>query len=420
MILLFANFGSSGKLYANTENERENARFELATALALSKQQLAKFEGAQSLTQLEEAIANYELAVFRDAIDLAEPWMLLGDAYMQAGRLQSAADAYEQSIHITRVNLGLFAHEQLDTVHRQSALLEAMGDTAAATGREEYALVLQRRKIGQRIDLAPALQRMADWYTKVSEPGKARHIYAEAIGMLEDTEQADTSSLVHAYTGLANSYLLERFPPKSFYQEDDRDFSWQGPEPQLSRWNLSQGMFFGPANRALLKAEDILRPQAPQSKDAKEQLTEVMVRLGDLNILFEKWTTANTWYRSVFELWGSQGDAATVLAQWFDRPAPLHLPLPSEIGRVDDYPAERISAGHITLAFSLSSHGKVGRIETLDIEPERFRDLRFRRVLRESRYRPRIEQGTPVRSERVLHRHEFLYVLEDEPSEEES
>ncbi len=418
--------GTANQLYAitqtTTQTTTETARFELASAVELAKQRIASFEGADSLTPLEDAIANYELAVFRDSIDLAHPWMLLGDAHLQAGNPQAAATAYEQSIHITRVNLGLFTPEQLDAVHRQAALFNTVGDHDAATGREEYALVLQRRKSSAPADLVPALERMGDWYMQVSEPVKARQVYREATVLLERSANADPDLRIPAYLGLAESYLLERFPRKGFYQQEERDFPWQGPEARMTGWDVSQGMFFGPAHRALLSAEALLRTRADESKAAKERLSDVLVRLGDVNLLFEKWSSANAWYAAVFDLWRDSHHASedadtpfdAILNKWFEKPTPLHLPLPTQIGRVDEYPPERIDIGHITLAFSLSSQGKVGRIETVEIHPSNLRDIRFRRVLRESRYRPRIEQGVAVRSERLVHRHEFLYIVKDD------
>ena len=425
-ILAVVSINSGHKLYASPLTEMETARFELASAVDLAKGRLASLEGAASVAPLEDSISNYEIAVFRDALELAEPWMLLGDAYLQAGNPQAAATAYEQSIHITRVNLGLFTPDQLETVHRQAALFDAMGDTEGATAREEYALVLQRKKFGKQPDVLPALRRMADWYIKVSKPASARHLYEEAINILRAFPDAQPGLLAHAYVGLAESYRLERFPAQSFFQKEERDFTWQGPDPNMSRWDLSQGMFFGPANRALLNAEEVLRSNVEASSGsihAKERLSEVMVRLGDLNILFEKWSTANNWYSSVFDLWSepeeqASAEPAAILEQWFDQPTPLHLPLPREIGPVEDYPAERVDVGHITLAFSLSSHGKVGRIETLEIYPDHLRDLRFRRVLRESRYRPQIERGKAVKADRVVHRHEFLYVVKEKSDED--
>jgi len=415
--------GHANQLYAIAQESIETAKYDLAAAVQLAKQRLASLEGSETLVPLEDAIAGYEVAVFRDAIDLAEPWMLLGDAYSQAGNPQAAATAYEQSIHITRVNLGLFTPEQIDAVHRQAALFATIGDLDSATNREEYALVLQRRRSPAPADLLPALQRMGDWYMQVSQPVKARHIYREAISMLQSDSDSDPDVRARAYISLAESYLLERFPRETFYEQDDRDFNWQGRDASMPNWGLSQGTFFGPANRALLSAEAILRARATESTAAKERLSEVRVRLGDLHILFEKWSSANAWYTSVFDLWNdsesvvnTSGDqSASILSQLFDQPAPLHLPLPRELGRVHEHPPERIDVGHITLAFSLSSHGKVGRIETVEMHPSSLRDIRFRRVLRDSRYRPQIEQGIAVRSEKVVHRHEFLYIVKDEP-----
>lgn len=427
-VLVLTALAVPNQLYAFSDPETrvETARFELARAVANTQELLGRLEGASAIEPLESAIQGFEVAVFRDAAELAEPWMLLGDAHLQAGQIQAADNAYEQSIHITRVNQGLFTPEQLETVFRQADLLEFTGDLEGATGREEYALVLQRKKFGAGLELVPGLYRMADWYLKMDEPVDARKVYDEAIKLLAGAKGGSTASLVDGYVGLANSYRMERFPSDGFYQVEETDFMWQGGPAQAGRWDLSQGMFFGPANRALLRAEELLRASGEESDDTKAQLSQVRISLGDLNMLFEKWGTAEDWYRSVYELWEAlptQEDPPISqkvqerLRGWFGEPVPLHLPLPSEVGRTEDYPPDRLGVGSITLAFSLSSHGKVGRIETLEMNPDRFRDLRFRRVLRESRYRPQIENGEAVGSERVIHRHEFLYVVENEEQE---
>ena len=415
------------QLYAVTEAEVrvETARFELASAVLSTRGRLGRFEGADAIEPLEGAIQGFEVAVFRDAPELAEPWMLLGDAYLQAGQIQAADYAYEQSIHITRVNQGLFTPEQLETVFRQAGLLEVMGDLDGATRREEYALVLQRKKFGHAMELIPGLYRMAEWYLKVAQPVKARQVYEEAIKLQSGAKGGDIESLVDAYIGLADSYRMERFPPDGFFQIDDSEFMWQGGTPQAARWDLSHGMFFGPANRALLRAEEMLRTSFDESDEFKAKLSRVRIALGDLNMLFEKWGSAEDWYQSVFALWSAENPdiespegVQERLRGWFGAPVPLHLPLPGEVGRVENYPADRIGVGSITLAFSLSRHGKVGKIDTVEMNPDRFRDLRFRRVLRESRYRPQIENGEAMGSERVIYRHEFLYVVEEDEDQE--
>lgn len=426
--LILAAIAFPYQLYpsSNAEVSVETARFALASAVQRTRGLLERLEGTDAIPSLEAAIQDFELAVFRDSPELAEPWMLLGDAHMQAGHIQAADNAYQQSIHINRVNHGLFTSRQLDTVFRQAGLLEAMGNLDAATGREEYALVLQRKRFGQDAKIIPGLYRMADWYLKVSKPANARQLYQEMIDMLSDSADAQTNTLVDAYIGLSQTYLMERFPPDGFYQQDDTDFMWQGGNPQAGRWDLSQGMFFGPAHRALMRAEELLQRSSGDSDDAKVKLSDVRISLGDLNMLFEKWGNAQDWYKSVFAMWGGfsapentdvSEKAQDKLNEWFGEPTPLHLPLPKEVGKVEDYPVERIGIGSITLAFSISSQGKVGRIETVAIQPDRFRDLRFRRIMRESRYRPQIVGGEAVRSDRLLYRHEFLYVIEEEDLE---
>ncbi len=426
--LVLATIALPYQLYASSDAEVkvETARFELASAVQRTKSLLERLEGTDAIPALEAAIQDFELAVFRDSPELAEPWMLLGDAHLQAGQIQAADNAYQQSIHINRVNHGLFTSRQLDTVYRQVGLLEATGDLDGATGREEYALVLQRKKFGQDAKIILGLYRMADWYLKVAKPASARQLYEEVIDMVSDSADENPNTLVDAYIGLSQTYRMERFPPDGFYQFDDTDFMWQGGNPQTARWDLSQGMFFGPANRALLRAEELLRRSREDSDDAKAKLSDVRISLGDLNMLFEKWGTAEDWYKSVFAMWGGlpapenndvSGQAQDKLNAWFGEPVPLHLPLPKEVGKVQDYPVERIGVGSITLAFSISNHGKVGRIETVEIQPDKFRDLRFRRVVREARYRPQVLNGEAVRSERVMHHHEFLYVVEGEDQE---
>lgn len=432
MLLVSCLIAPCTQLYATArlDGEMEQARFELSKAVRATKKSLISLEAGPLIPVLSEAIRAIEIAVFRDAAELAEPWRLLGDAYLQVGDTQAAATAYEQSIHISRVNHGLFSAEQLSTVYRQASLYEILGDLESATGREEYALLLQRRKLaaeqGAEADplaLLPALSRLAEWHLKMAQPIAARKLYEESINAILRTRGESADELIDAYLGLAASYRLERFPAEGFYEIERDDFEWQMQSPQIARRDLFQSAHFTSASRALLRAEGLLQAKARDSEEHKARLSQVRIQLGDWNMLFEKWTSALRWYRSVFELWGvlpeSEGSSVSESAQarlteWFDQPVPLHLPLPTEIGDTDAVPPEMREVGYVELAFSLSQQGKVGRIETLATHPDDFRDMRVRRLLRESRYRPQIKDGEAVPSARVVHRHEFVYVKEQQ------
>ena len=416
------------QLYATdaADAKVEEAEYQLARAVQFAEESLARLEAVQAIPTLSEAIYGYEVAVFRDAVELSEPWRLLGDAYLETGEPQAAATAYQQSIHISRVNHGLFSPQQLTTVYRQASLFESLGDLESATGREEYALLLQRRMRatdGEAVDLAPALFRMAEWYLKVSQPVRARKLYQEGIEGITRSRGETADELVDAYMGLANAYRLERFPAEGFYEVEETEFEWQMQNPQVSSRDLFQSAHYTAASRALRYAEQLLLANAQESDEHKARLSEVRILLGDWNMLFEKWASAVEWYKSVFELWGAFPEQSNVavpentlarLSEWFGEPVPLHLPLPCEIGDVQAAPPEIRGVGFIEVAFSLSQHGKVGRIETLDTSPKDFRDMRVRRLLRSSRYRPQINFGEAVASERVVHRHEFIYIKERE------
>ena len=418
----------AAQLYATDEADAkvEEAKYQLARAVQFTSESLARLEAVQAIPTLSQAIYGYELAVFRDAAELAEPWRLLGDAYLETGDTQAAGTAYQQSIHISRVNHGLFSPQQLTTVYRQASLFESLGDLESATGREEYALLLQRRRRateGEAVDPPPALFRMAEWYLKVSQPVKARILYQEGIDSIERSQGETADELIDAYMGLANSYRLERFPLQGFYEIEEPEFEWQMRSPQVLSRDLFQSAHYTAASRALRHAEQLLLANARESEEHKARLSEVRILLGDWSMLFEKWASAMEWYKSVFVLWGALPEQPNVevsentlarLSEWFGEPVPLHLPLPSEIGDIQAVPPEMREVGFIDVAFSLSQHGKVGRIETLDTSPKDFRDMRVRRLLRSSRYRPQINFGEAVASERVVHKHEFIYIKERE------
>ena len=432
LLLVSCLTAPAAQLYATAalKGQIEQARYDLATAVRATRERLVGLEVGPLIPVLSDAIRGIEVAVFRDAAELAEPWRLLGDAYLQIGDTQAAATAYEQSIHISRVNEGLFSAEQLSTVYRQANLFQILGDLENATGREEYALLLERRKFADEqgadadpLALLPALSRLAKWYLKTARPIEARKLYEESVDSILRSRRESTDELVTAYLGIADAYRLERFPAEGFYQTDRDEFEWQMQSPQITRRDLFQSAHFTSASRALMNAEGLLQAKAQDSEADKARLSQVRIQLGDWNMLFEKWTSALRWYRSVFELWGASPETANGslsesaqarLAEWFDKPVPLHLPLPTQIGDIDAVPQEMREAGYVELAFSLSPQGKVGRIETLETHPDDFRDIRVRRLLRESRYRPQIKDGKAVESERVVHRHEFTYIKQQE------
>ena len=371
---------------------------------------VASGEYPEAINIVELEIEKIERRSSRYNIELARPLAILGDALAGVGDREGALGAYDRAVHITRVNRGLHHPSQVDIVYREAQVLAANGEEAQANRRHEYAYdILLRSYGGGSPMLLPGIFSLADWYLVNYNIFSARGLYEHALSVADETLAEDDPDRLRALRGVAATYRSERFPP---YQEKKKPTSSHqvgyrsGTMPAIN--NFAKG------ERALIEVVNIVMASEGATEEA---VAGAVLELGDWYLIFGKQARATTLYRHVWELLQSKPDR---LADIFDSPTPLYLPLPGDPDN-DGVAAGRRRSGVVELSFRVDESGGVSGIATLHSEPQDLMDVKVRRAVRRARYRPAFDGETTLATEDVRVSHEFMYhPTDDHPSDDGS
>ncbi|MCY3623833.1 MAG: tetratricopeptide repeat protein [Gammaproteobacteria bacterium] len=362
---------------------------------------IGEYPEAINIVELE--IDKIERRSSRYNIDLARPLAILGDALAGVGDREGALGAYGRAVHITRVNRGLHHPSQVDIVYREAKVLAANGKVSQANRRHEYAYdILLRSYGGGSPMLLPGVFSLADWYLVNYNIFSARGLYEHALSVADETLAEDDPGRLRALRGVAATYRSERFPP---YQEDRKSNSSHqvgyryGTMPAIN--NFAKG------ERALIEVVNVIMASEGATE---EDVAGAVLELGDWYLVFGKQDRATTLYRHVWELLQSKPDR---LAEIFDSPKPLYLPLPGDPDSQDAV-AGRPESGVVELSFRVDESGGVSSIATLHSEPQDLMDVKVRRAVRRARYRPAFDGQTTLATEDVRVSHEFFYYPTDD------
>ena len=115
------------------------ATLELRDPYPFIEAQISQAEINEATIALEQIILDIEDSRSRYAPELIQPLSILGKAQMATGDYMQAVETFDRAIHLTRINSGLFAPEQVPLVYLQADAYVAMSDLRNAQQREEYA-----------------------------------------------------------------------------------------------------------------------------------------------------------------------------------------------------------------------------------------------------------------------------------------
>ncbi|MDE0419568.1 MAG: TonB family protein [Gammaproteobacteria bacterium] len=368
---------------------------------AASRVEIGEYLDAINLVELE--IDKIERRSNRYNIELARPLVVLGDALAGVGDREGALGAYDRAVHVTRVNRGLHHPSQVEIVYREAVVLAANGQVRRANRRHEYAYdILLRNFGGDNPSLLPGIFSLADWYLGNYNIFSARSLYAHALSLADGALADDDPKRLRALRGVAATYRSERFPP---YQRESKSSSSQYPTFRHGTMPMINN--FAKGERALIEVVNTVKA----SDDASvEDLALAVLELADWYLVFEKHDRATTLYRHTWELLESNPD---LLAETFDAPTPLYLPLPGN-PEDDGVPAGRPRNGVVELSFRVDESGDVSGIATLHSEPRDLMDSKVKRAVRRARYRPAFDGKTTLATDDVRVSHEFVYFPDDD------
>jgi len=373
--------------------------------IEVAKHEVQTGEYQDAEAQLTQTIAEIEHRTWRFDRSLADPLTLLGDALFGQGKYDEALPAYEHARHVIRVNDGLHAAAQVEVVYREAAALAAMGETAKANAREEYAYETLFRTYDRYDEaIVPGIMHLAAWYEQTSNVFAARNLYEYAVLIETRAHGATSPSLIAPLQGLARTYKQERYPANRSPNADD-PFGPTAPGgfPAVTNPTITVNRF-GLGEQALVQ---IVRITEANPQASPVDLAVAELNLADWYLLFDQDSRAVTLYVHARQTMRTKaGLTDDQVAAYFKPPQAIWLPIAEPLApSVRTNPTE----GYVEVSYTLTEHGECTDLKTIDSKPAGLMDIKVRRGLRVARFRPQFNGDMPVAAPNMIYRHTFTY-----------
>ncbi len=374
-----------------------------------AKRQLESREFSDVENNMRAYIKQIEDEDSRYSVSLANPLLMLGTALEMQEDVIGALEMYGRALHIQRVNQGLHSIDQVPAVYKEANALVAIGNIVKANQKQEYAYEILRRSLGPlNIELLPGLYHLADWYKKTNNIYSARGLYEHArMLIIEDSGELDPR-LLRVYSGLADSYKLERFPPYHRSQAKGTfRISTTGHTTPLAFQDQPQVHRYSDGEKAL---QQIIRIMKESGEFDSGDTARAVVDLADWNLLFDKPRRAGILYLHAIDLINEAPEEnAGMYQELFSEPVQLYMPLPLDPKPPEGATKQHARTGSVELAYAIGIKGHTREVESLHSDPPGLMDIKVRRALKMARFRPKFEDGIPVRTDGRLLKHEFTY-----------
>ena len=380
----------------------------------------------QDIKKYQEAILETERTSGAYGAKLWEQLVGLATAQQNAGRYQAGVASLNQALHINRVNHGLHNIEQEPIINLLIKNNTALKDWKALEQNYQYLYWLYRRVYGENdMRLLPVINRIGLWHLKAYTTGKtanpfadlmtAQSMYNDAVHIIEINRGKNDPEMISPLNGIMlTNYLMAIHASgnneglRSSFSISNQpfsrcdDFSFYRRNPLFDDCSGSMGMnnderdrqqiiilSYQAGKRALTRSIDIYEnnPALPAVEHAL-----AYIRLGDWYMLFNRPSAANSEYTKAYAQLKNTDDMTR--EKLFG--TPKQLPEVQYNPVADNKP--KADARYVLVSMDVSKNGRVRNIQVVESRPPDDKNLinLATKSLRQTRFRPRIENGEPV------------------------
>jgi hypothetical protein len=342
---------------------------------------------------------------------LSETLQDAGNYFYNHGDITSAIDHWRRAVHLTRVNDGLNTRLQLPLLERLLETYLKVGDYAAADRIQSYLYHLRRRH-SQPGDEArvEAYVAWVDWqreqWLRAPTPAKPKpllELHRELSLASRDEAEAPLSAaqmepLIYAYVELL--YVVRDTDFGLDIETDMRVSSSTDPFTDAGEINLEQARMLQDSayRRGVSRLKRLVRKMG--SEGDRVGKARAHLALGDWYTWYDRAFQAAENYRASWNLLSKAVEPGLQQA-WFGQPVALPDsdalstgPATAEVFR---------QSAVVVVQFTVTERGEVRDIETSAGDPRHANSAyRLGRMLSDSRFRPRLEAGEPVRTEGIV------------------
>jgi tetratricopeptide (TPR) repeat protein len=385
---------------------QDNAAVSDADASSTQVAEPADVDGsdANQAQDYQRMIAQIESREGAYADELAESLLSLALTLQSQGQHEEAIKLFKRGVHLTRINEGLYCPEQIPLLQGEIASHKASRHYLQADERQNYLYRVQIKSMAGTEAMADAFMDQARWQYDAYQLDLAEEDYGRLINMLElyrmafkdvvTREGEKSPDLLPPLRGMLQAqYLISQYdiePTTPIFGEDGHI------DEELLRFKTYHAKSYQQGNAII---EAIASIEQDGGAVDSVTLANTWVMLGDWRLWNGRTSAAWEAYReATTEL--ARSDAAQEQAQqWFAEPVALPdiadlNPLPPVVEPGEDA---------VTLAFGVTEYGRVQDLERLDDnEKDDTQAFRLMRQLRKTTFRPRIEAGEPVETQKLV------------------
>ena len=163
---------------------------------------------ADSPVLYQESIAQFEIEGGPYDARLSEAYLSLGEVYQQLGDYQQAIEAFNNALHVNRINNGLYNPGQLAIVSELVDSYLSSGDFMAANQQQEYLFFVQQKLYGPNSPiLLSGLLEYGDWNLQAASLSLGYIPDLNTLGLREVPQ--GTESLARSLNRFDNQALLQ-------------------------------------------------------------------------------------------------------------------------------------------------------------------------------------------------------------------
>lgn len=375
-----------------------------------SSQSTQPADEAMGEKSLLQAISRIESRDGAYSADLPEQMLSLGLALQQQDRHPEAVDVFKRGVHLARINNGLYSPEQIPLLQGEITSSIALGEYARVDELQEYLYRVHLRGPASGEQRAKALLEQATWQFNAYRHGLGSQgperllimwdLYRLAWSDIGTAAGDSSPKLLPPLQGLLRTqYLISEYRAESGQQGSS--FSTGSMNSSANRFFAYRSQNYELGRSVILAIYKVWLNSTGQDSD---EAIAALIALGDWALWNGKRDDAFDTYRLALAELAQRDDAKEVEQRLFGQP----VPLPDINGLQTLPPAVGADQGNILLEFGVDSRGKVIDMVRLDTNEEiDTSSERFMRLLRNTKFRPRLEAGQPVGTEKLVKAYEI-------------
>jgi tetratricopeptide (TPR) repeat protein len=368
----------------------------------LGAQDFAYSPGADPVRDYLEAIEHAESLGGAYATELVDLYHGMGQSLIELGELEGARDAFHRAALVSRANSGPNGLEQTSYLYSIADIEFLAGNPEVAVEALEQIYRIHARHHGEdNPDMLPVLEQISGWYTErlarsdvPVRPSDYENLsyLAERIAHLTEAQYG----LGHPQSA-SNNRTLAQAHYRAIYQVA---LTRQSPDPELVMNADEFGDRLNPDRTVIshFLAGEVALQRAVESwqenPDATDlQLAEAVAQVGDWNLAFEYYRSAEINYEQAYRILAASADFATLADRYMGQPAPIRFMNTGESFVRDPNPPA--VAGSLEISMTVMDNGRLQDVEIIDA-PESLSETQSQKilgVLQGALFRPAVVNG---------------------------